>query len=143
MMPWNLLLGRGILSGMSARQRLHFLTTSLLSVALVSGCDSADPGAETALQITVLSPYSDDAAALVEIVGTRVDVTEQEQGRVLVHASHDTTWVFVAMDEAGRIRLSAMMPRGSPVPSARLLQVADGGNNLRAALDGYSVRIRP
>ncbi len=88
-----------------------------------------------------MSPYAAEGAALVELVGTPGNVLGPELSEVLTYSRGDTVWVFVALRQAGLIRFTLEVAKGSPAPAARVLQVADGANQLRTQLEDYAVRV--
>ncbi len=111
------------------------------AVALTTlACSDAAPELGAIFQAAVVSPNGDDGAALIELVGPLRGVEAPTEVELLTTTSGDTTWVFLALETPGRITFTLTGSPGSATPDARILQIADGKNDLRL-LDGYSVEL--
>ena len=104
-------------------------------------CSDDAPELDAIFQAAVVSPNRDDGAALIELVGPLRGVDAPTEVELLTTSSGDTTWVFLSLETPGTINFTLTAPPGAAPPAVRLLQVADGGNELRS-LAGYSVELK-
>ena len=108
-------------------------------------CDSADPdlpqGPGT-IQVVLVSPVGNEGSGVFEVRGgAGLGVVSAPGGEVLYQHFQDRTRLVVVMADPGEIRFRIPTTEVSQVPSVEILQVADGNNDLRGSLEGYSARV--
>ncbi len=127
------------------RQLASFRTLQFLVILLgASGCgDGAPVSVPGILTATVESPNGAEGAALIRLIGGGVAFVEPLTGALHTSVLGDTTKVLVVLDTPGDIAFRLNVADTTRPPVATLIQVADGQNELRAGLIGYSVRFTP
>lgn len=93
----------------------------------------------TAYDVTIVSPSGPEGAALLELDGSFADAFTVNSDRVFTHAGGGVTRVVLVKHVPGDLTFTLVLDAPDPPPQARILQVADGANQLRAFLDGYRV----
>ena len=126
----------------SPRRPVFFGALLLLAGLLgTSGCGDAAPvSAPGTLTAIVESPNGAEGAALIRLIGEGVASVEPLTGDLYSSVLGDTTRVVVLLDTPGDIAFRLNVADTTRLPVVTLLQVADGQNELRAGLSGYSVR---
>jgi len=113
------------------------------AMAAIWGCaDAAPVSAPGTLVATLESPNGAEGAALMRLIGGVTGV-EPLTGDVHSSAAGDTTRVLVLLDTPGEIAFRVSVADTTRLPWAILVQVADGENEVRTGLGGYSVRFTP
>jgi len=92
-----------------------------------------------AYNATVVSPNGLEGAAVLELDGSFADAISVASGRVFTHASGGVTRVVLVRDTPGELAFTLTLDAPGSPPDVRLLQVADGANDLRAFLHRYRV----
>ncbi len=126
----------------------HRIPTTLLAagvLALLAACDSspAGPRGPGALQATLVSPNGTEGAAVLELTGPGLGKVTVEEGLVFSQTDGDVTRVVVVLDDAGQLRFRLRVEDVSSLPSAMLIEVGGGDNELRNSLWGYRVEFVP
>jgi len=127
-------------------RRFAFHRALILTAGLVvaSGCGDAAPvSAPGTLTATLESPNGAEGAALIHLIGAGVSFLEPLTGDLHTSVLGDTTKVLVLLDAPGEIAFLLNVADTTQPPVATLLQVADGQNQIRPGLGGYSVRFTP
>lgn len=107
-------------------------------------CDDAAPvSAPGALTVTLESPNGAEGAALLRMVGGQISSVETLTGDVHTSVVGDTTKVLVLLDAPGDVVFLLNVADTTLPPVTRVLQVADGQNEIRASLAEYRVRFTP
>lgn len=129
----------------SSRRLASFRAVLFLAVLLgASGCGDGGPvSAPGILTARVESPNGAEGAALIHLIGGGVTFVEPLTGVLHTSVIGDTTKVLVVLDTPGEIAFRLNVADTTRPPVATLIQVADGHNELRAGLLGYSVRFTP
>jgi hypothetical protein len=108
--------------------------------AALAGC-SGDGGPTQQLHGAVgrlVSPNGAEGAAVIEIAAS-VDSVEVLGGEGFLRPANGVTRIAVVLDQPGTIRFGLpRLPRGTG-PTATVVQVADGNNQLRADVAAYRV----
>ena len=132
---------------MSDSSRRPVFSRALLFLAVLlgaSGCgDVAPVSAPGTLTARVESPNGAEGAALIRLIGGGVAFVEPLTGDLHTSVVGDTTKVLVVLDTPGDVAFRLNVADTTRPPVATLIQVADGQNELRAGLLGYSVRFTP
>jgi hypothetical protein len=113
------------------------------SLVTLSGCDLFGPDGPSGpgrLQADLVSPNGAESAVVLELVGGR-DLSDPtlEGGEVFFEQDGDILRIVGVMDDPGSIRVDIRSEDVAKLPSAAVIQVADGENELRTSLDGYRV----
>lgn len=123
----------------------HFLPAlaAALALAACGGDGPSDPPRNPGQVSAVLvSPNGAEGAALVELTGAGVRDVMLVGGQAFVQAGNPAR-VLLVLGTPGEVRFSVLLDDKASVPTARVLEVSDGGNNLRPSLDGYRVDVTP
>ena len=132
------------MSKRSIRSCSWILPLSLMALG-IGGCDSTGPEGPRGpgfLLVTLLSPSGQDGSAVFELTGGEDlgDVFPVE-GEVFYRPIADVTRVVAVMDDPGAVQFRIRTGNVGTLPQVAVLQVADGNNDLRDSLAGYSVSI--
>lgn len=121
--------------------RLALLLIGVLSLSSCGGDGgSGSRGGPGVVTANLVSPNGAEGAALFSIVGTGVGVSPLG-GELHSSQSGDTTRVLIIRTVPGPIQFLISVPDTTRVPSVQLIEVADGENQVRGALQGYSVSV--
>lgn len=116
---------------------------ALAGLAALAACGSdrtaPPPPVPGDLRATLVSPNGAEGAAVVELIGSGLGDPRPEAGRLFAHHARDTLRVIVVLESAGAIGFAVSVPDVNRPPAARVVEVADGLNGLRASLGGYRV----
>lgn len=110
------------------------LLYSTLAVLLV-GCGT-EP-VYTAFDATLISPNGLEGAAVFELDGEYDNVQSVSAAEVFAHADGGKTRVVVLLGDPGEITFTVLPDIAGEPPTAQILEVADGSNQLRASLADY------
>ena len=115
------------------------LVPSLMALAVAAcGGDSGGPGAGGSGAIgQVVSPNGSEGAAIIEFAGA-VDSIVVTGGRAYLQTGGGRTRAALVLDQPGNIQFRLPRVTGA-APSATVVQVAGGDNQLRASVAGYQV----
>lgn len=137
--------GRGRDLRGSPRVRLVALALAAGVVASVHACDddSTQPHVPVPgqLLVTLASPNGDEGAAVLEALGHGVDAATVEGGEAFVGSSFLHTRIVALLAAPGEIRITLDVDDLERPPELRIVQVADGANELRLSLIGYSLEL--
>lgn len=116
-----------------------------LFVLSVGGCDFLGPDGPEGpgvLLVTLVSPVGNEASAVFELTGgIGLGTVSPIGGEVLYQHYGGSTRVVVVMDEPGEVRFQVRTEDLGQLPEADVVQVADGENQLRISLSGYTVQV--
>jgi hypothetical protein len=108
----------------------------------VLGPDETGPEGPGAFHATLVSPAGAEGSAVIEIVGgSSLGTISPQSGQVFYRHRSGVTRLVVVLDEPGTIRFQIRTEDVAVVPSATVIQVADGNDQLRGSLSGYSVEL--
>lgn len=128
------------------RQLIRALAGLGLLVAGLGACDVLGPGGPEgpgAFSATLISPNGAEGSGVFELVGgIGLGTVLPVDGEVLYHHADGSTRIVVVLDEPGEIRFKVRTEDIGELPDVRVLEVADGADQLRPSLSGYSVRFR-
>jgi hypothetical protein len=114
----------------------------ILLVALLTGaCGDAaqpDPGGVWVGTITGSGAQS-AGAAVVALTGPGIEAATALDSRAYTHAAGDTVRVVLVRDTPGMLRFSIRLARGSTLPHATVLELADGANELVTPATPFAV----
>lgn len=116
-------------------------TGAALAIAgIVAGCsDKSGPTEQLIGPIArIVSPNGAEGSAIGEFAGT-VDSIMVAGGKGYLHSVGGITRAALILDQPGLIRFSLPKVAGGSAPSATVVEVADGANQLRAGVSGYQV----
>ena len=109
------------------------------------GCDLLgpdEPRGSGIFSLAVLSPHGAEGSAVLEITGGEgLGAGWAEGGEVLYRRGGGSIRVVVVLDDPGQLQVRVRTEEVREHPEAVLLQVADGNNQLRSSLAGYSIAI--
>lgn len=108
------------------------------------GCGDEGPvvGAGT-LTAVVTSPYGDEGAALLTVVGPGIEeIGQAGSSQVYANGSAGRFTVVLINEPGGELSFSVALADTTQKPTATFLEVAAPNDTLRTALDGYSVEYR-
>jgi hypothetical protein len=89
----------------------------------------------------VTSPNGPEGAAVLELTGgVGLGPVTSTVGDVYFRHDGTTSRIVVLLDEPGEIGFQVRSTEIGELPTARVLQVADGDNRLRASVSGYRIR---
>ena len=119
------------------------IVTGLLLSTTVAGCDFlglSGPSGPGELHANVVSPNALDGAAVLEITGgLGLESITSDDGEVFYERDGGTTRLVVILDDPGLITFRFRVDDVAELPSATVIQVADGDNELRTSLSDYEV----
>ncbi len=127
-----------------------FGTRALGAVLLVGALASCDllgpddrgPEGPGAFQATLVSPAGAEGSAVFEIRGgVQLSTISPDNGQAFYDHQADVTRLVVVLNDPGTIRFQVRTQDVAVMPTATVLQVADGNDELRSSLDGYSVEL--
>ena len=131
---------------MSARVRIALASIAALLFAPLActGDDGSGAPRDPLVRLaTVESPNGAEGAAVVELAGdVAADVSADDGSEAFAESALGVTRVVVVRAAPGALRFRLRLPAGATPPTARVIEVADGDNRLRASVAGYSVRFR-
>ena len=113
---------------------------ALLALAAAMSC--GDGGTEPEANVVnarLVSPFSDDAAALLELTGTIESVSAPADITVYTHPGDGVTRVLLIRETPGIMEMTLRLPSGAAPPAAKVLDVSDGQDQPRADLGAYKV----
>lgn len=109
----------------------------------IGACDLMgpdDPEGPGSFEVRLLSPNGLEGSAVVELIGgVGLGTVSPIGGEVLYEHTGVSTFVAIVLDEPGEIRFHVRTDNVGEIPEARVLQVADGANQLRRSVSGYEV----
>jgi hypothetical protein len=110
---------------------------------ILAGCDLFGPDGPSGpgwLQADLVSPNASESAVVLELVGGRgLGSPALEGGELFFEQDGNTLRIVAVLDDPGSIRVDLRTDDVARLPSAAVIQVADGENELRASLEGYEV----
>ncbi|MDH3457522.1 MAG: hypothetical protein OER90_11855 [Gemmatimonadota bacterium] len=109
----------------------------LVLLASVMGCGT-EP-LYRSFDASVISPNGLEGAVVLELEGTFLGVTAPSGSQVFTHASEGVTRVVIVLTNPGNIQFTLTLDDLGEAPDVRIIEVADGANELRVPLRGYRV----
>jgi len=111
----------------------------------VGGCDLLGPDGPKGpgdLLVTLVSPDGNEASAVFEVAGgISLGTVSPVGGEVLYQHFGGLTRIVVVMDEPGEVQFQVRTEDVGHLPEVSVIQVADGENQLRTSLSGYTVQV--
>jgi len=121
------------------------LAVVLLMVLLPSCSDSPSfLWGPVEIRVTLVSPNGVEGAAVFDVSGAdlrEVRLVEGEEGRLFEEQAGAATMVAVIRATPGTLRFVIEVDDPRRVTGVRVVQVADGDDRIRPALDGYLVQL--
>jgi hypothetical protein len=115
----------------------------LIPVLWMGACDSVGPDGPRGpgtFEGTLYSPNGAEGSAVLELTGgIGLGTVSPIGGEVLYQHSAESTRIIVVLDEPGEVRFLVRTENVGELPVVRVVQVADGANELRSSLGDYSV----
>jgi len=109
-------------------------------VALLGACADAGPqSGPGSVEVRVVSPNGAEGSAVVSVFGDGIRGVTAVTGRVFGHQVADTVRAVVVADVPGDLRFVLSMADTTAVLQGVVLQVADGQDDLRSTLAGYTL----
>ncbi len=112
---------------------------------VTTACDSTGPEGPKGpgwITATLVSPNGIEASAVFEISGgTDLSHASSDGGETFYQHSGGSSRVVVVLDDPGVIQFQVGTEDVGELPSVRVIQVADGENELRSSLSGYQVQV--
>ena len=122
-------------------QKLHTASSLLLAclVAGLSACDSgpSGPSGPGRIVVSLTSPNGSEGAAVIVLKASGLSTVAGAAGQIFTGRGADSLVAVVVLDEPGVITFTVRVEDVAVVPTARVIEVADGDNQLRASLSGY------
>ena len=119
------------------------VVSALLIPTTALGCDFlglSGPSGPGALHANVVSPNAFDGAAVLEITGgLGLGSITSDDGEVFYERDGGTTRLVIILEDPGPITFQIRVDDVAELPSATVIQVADGNNELRTSLSGYDI----
>ena len=123
------------------------IPTVLIATAIITtvflACDStpAEVTGPGELQALLVSPNGAEGAAVIELAGEGIGTVTAFRGwgRVFAERAGATVRVVVVLDKPGEITFRVAVDDVSDPPTGVVLEIADGSNEIRQSLSGYSV----
>ena len=126
----------------NARILATVVSALCLSVA-ATGCDFlglSGPSGPGELHANIVSQNAFDGAAVIEITGgSGLTWITSDDGEVVYEHDGSTTRLVVILDDPGPITFRIRVDDVAELPSATVIQVADGDNELRTSLSDYEI----
>ena len=122
------------------------LVPALLAWSL-AGCDllgpdDKGPTGPGVFHATLVGPTGAVGSAVLELVGgSGMGTISPEGGQVFYEYQGNRVRLVLVQDEPGTLRFQIRTEDVSVVPTATVIQVADGSNQLLTSISGYSVRL--
>jgi len=114
---------------------------AMLALALTA-CDSTDPGGDANLTAVLVSPNGAEGAAILDVTGTVESFTAPSGMSVYTTPSGNGTRVIVVRLAPGELSVNLAVADASNPPAISVVEVADGNNQLRQSVSGYTVSFR-
>jgi hypothetical protein len=119
------------------------IASALLISAAITACDFlglSGPSGPGELYANIVSPNATDGAAVIEITGgVGLGTITSDDGEVFFQHDGATTRLVVILDDPGPITFRVRADDVAELPSATVIQVADGNNELRTSLSDYEI----
>jgi hypothetical protein len=110
-------------------------------------CDDAPPEPQPVpgeLDVTLVSPNGSEGAAVLETEDEGiVEISVEERLQAFHWTEGGLTRIVVLLEEVGEVRFRMSVTDVNRPPQLDLIDVADGENRLRNALDGYEIAVEP
>ena len=106
------------------------------------GSDSKAPPQSLGFFVELESPNGAEGAAVLELDGDVAAVRAPAGSRVLTYAASGMTRVIVVLDQPGTIAFEIDLAERGPAPEARVIEVSDPNDALRAPSSRYDVSFR-
>jgi hypothetical protein len=117
---------------------------SLVAALPLAACGTDDPAPTPGvLTATLVSPNGPEGAAHVRLFGEGIVEVRPLDARTFSNVRGDTVNVVVVRDQPGDLRFLVALADVERVPTAAILEVAGGDDELRANVQSYRVEIRP
>jgi hypothetical protein len=127
---------------MTRRGVVRFAGLGLLIGSLVA-CDLMGPDGPSGpgdFEGTLISPNGAEGSVVLELTGgIGLGTVSPEGGEVLYQHFGESSRIVMVLDEPGEIRFTVRTEDVGKYPDVRVIQVADGQNNLRPSVSGYEV----
>ena len=119
------------------------LIGTVVITTMFLACDStpAEVTGPGEMQALLVSPNGAEGAAVIELAGEGIGAVTalRGSGRVFAERVGATVRVVVVLDQPGEIRFHVAVDDVSDPPTGAVLEIADGSNEIRQSLAGYSV----
>ena len=128
---------------MRRRPTPALLIATVVITTVLLACDStpAEVTGPGELQAVLVSPNGPEGAAVIELAGVGMGAVTafRGSGRVFAERAGAILRVVVVLDKPGEIRFRIAVDDVSNPPTGVVLEIADGSNEIRQSLSGYSV----
>ncbi|MGD8319657.1 MAG: hypothetical protein PVJ02_04370 [Gemmatimonadota bacterium] len=118
------------------------LATLAVGIAVACGDQGPHSGPGT-LTATVVSPNGTEGSAVLSLFGEGIGEVRALDGAVFSERRGDSVRVVVLADTPGSLRFLVAVDDTTRPVTASFIQVADGEDQLRTSLGGYTVEFRP
>ena len=124
-----------------------FICTTIVPALTIcttaTGCDFlglSGPSGPGELHANIVSPNALEGAAVLEITGgLGLGSITSDNGEVFYEHDGGTTRLVVILDHPGPITFRVRVTDVAELPSATMIQIADGNNELRTSLSDYEI----
>jgi len=123
------------------RLRSILLLPALVALAACERGGGITPPPQTggSYAAVLQSPSSDEGAALLELAGTGIEEVTASGMFLASTPIEGGRRVVIVRSTPGRLEFRVRMAQGASAPTARVVEVAGGDDQLRSSLTGYSV----
>ncbi len=115
----------------------HVLTTALALALVACSTDGTAPNRPGEIRAVVVSPDGVLGAAVLELGG--ISEIRPVGGRAFTERHGDVLRVVIVLDEPGQIEFRIRLADMAGQPSATIVEVADGDNQVPESISGYRV----
>jgi hypothetical protein len=127
--------------------KTSFICTTIVSALIIcttaTGCDFlglSGPSGPGELYASIVSPNTLDGAAVIEITGgSGLGSITSDNGEVFYEHDGGTTRLVIILENPGPITFRVRVTDVAELPSAMVIQIADGNNELRTSLSDYEI----
>jgi hypothetical protein len=118
------------------------IVASAVAALILFSCDEGPTGPPPGpgdLEVTLVSPNGPEGAAVFELADAQTVYVTSEGGQVAHWLTGTATRIVVLLDEPGAIRFTMHVDDRSAATGLEVVEVADGGNQLRDDLSSYAL----
>lgn len=112
-----------------------------LAVLACAACDTTGPPGGGVYRATIDSPNGAEGAASVSVSGGGIEQVTSASGQVFSQITTSGARVVIVREPAGALEFDVKVSPGHGAPTAEVLEIADGADQVRPTLSGYRVTL--
>lgn len=112
----------------------------LLLATACGGDDGTPPQTGGEFRAVLESPAGPEGAAVIELRGAGVQLVTADGGALFQETAAGVVRLVAVRDTPSEIAFRVAVAADAAPPTATVVEVSDGSDQLRASLDGYHVR---